>query len=420
MADTIPGESAADAASGIGADGSDDVKARRNALLLAAAQALAGANIVVHSTLGPIGGAYLADNKLLSTLPMSMMIVGIACSTLPASLLMAQIGRRAGFILGVLSGMIGAGVAAWAIWLSHFALFCLGGLLIGVSHAFVQYYRFAAADTASASFRPKAISWVLAGGVAAAFFGPQLIIWFKDLFAPVQFAGAYAMLAVLGVAAIAVLAFIDVPNPRTQIHAQPARPLREILQNRQLLVAVAAGMVSYSTMNLVMTATPLAMLHWDHGVDDAAFVIQWHVVAMFAPSFFTGHLIARFGSENMIAFGMALMIGCAAAALTGIDLYHFSIALVLLGLGWNFSFIAATAMVAASHRPSERGKVQGLNDLCVFSTMAVASFASGALFHHFGWHVLQWVLVAASVMALVLIVGWRVVQGTPPRPPRPA
>ncbi len=386
---------------------SDDAKAKRNAFLLASAQALANSNIIVNTALGAIIGSYLADDKIFATVPVTTMIVGTALSTMPASLYMRRVGRRTGFITGVLIGMTGAAMVTAALLMHNFVFACFGTFVLGLAHAFTQYYRFAAADTASAAFRPKAISWVLAGGIAAAFIGPQIIIWGKDLLAPVQFAGAYACLIGMGVLTIAVLCFIDVPDPKTEVHAEPARPLSEILKQRRLITAIACAMVSYSMMSLVMTATPLAMLAHHLSVDDAAFVIQWHVVAMFGPSFFTGNLIQRFGAENMIMLGLTLIIGCGIAALSGVDLHHFWIALVFLGLGWNFSFIAATTMVVGCYRTSERNKVQGINDLAVFGTVALASLLSGAVFQLFGWNVVLFVQLFVATAVLLSMAIWK-------------
>jgi len=387
---------------------SDDVKAKRNAFLLATAQALANSNIIVNTALGAIIGSYLAADKIFATVPVTTMIVGTALSTMPASLFMRRVGRRMGFISGVLIGMTGAAMVTAALWMQSFMFACFGTFVLGLAHAFTQYYRFAAADTASAAFRPKAISWVLAGGVAAAFIGPQIVIWGKDLLAPVQFAGAYACLIGMGVLTISVLCFIDVPDPKTETHAEPARSLSEILKQKRLIVAILCAMVSYSMMSLVMTATPLAMLAHHLSVDDAAFVIQWHVVAMFGPSFFTGNLIQRFGAENMIMLGLTLIIGCGIAALLGVDLHYFWIALVFLGLGWNFSFIAATTMVVGCYRTSERNKVQGINDLVVFGTVALASLLSGAIFQLFGWNIVLFILLSIAVSVLLFMAIWRV------------
>lgn len=386
---------------------SDDRRARKNAFLLAGAQSLAGANVTVTAILGGIVGAYLAEDKTLSTLPITLLITGAAVTTIPASNLMRRIGRRAGFMSAALVGMAGAAVVAYAIWIESFALVCFGSFLLGVYNAFVQYFRFAAADTASPAFRPKAISWVLAGGVIAAVIGPQIVIWGKDLLAPIQFAGAYVVLIGTCAVTFCILNFIDVPLPKTETHSEPARPLGEILRQRRLVIAILCGMASFSMMTLAMTATPLAMLANHHGVDDAAFVIQWHAVAMFAPSFITGSLIARFGVENIVIVGLILITGCGAASLLGVEIHHFWLAMVLLGIGWNFSFVGATAMVAECYRSSERNKVQGINDFAVFSTVAMASFMSGALFQHYGWLTLIAVLICVSVLALALVSFWR-------------
>lgn len=384
----------------------DDARARRNVWVLATAQALYGSGAIIIFTLGALTGQMLSENKALATLPISAYVVGAALATYPASLFMQRVGRRAGFITGAALGMIGTGLAIAAIGTGSFALFCAAMFLAGQYQGFSQFYRFAAADTASEQFRPKAISRVLVGGVIAAFAGPQIAIWSKDLLAPLTFAGAYAAAMGLSVIAVIVLAFVDIPKQVEELGGDtaPARPLGEIVFTPRFLVAVTCAMTSYAIMNLVMTATPLAMIACGFEVSDAAFVIQWHVVAMFAPGFITGHLIARFGVHLVVATGLVLLAGCGVVALTGVDLGRFWLALVLLGVGWNFAFVGATTMVTDCYRPEEKARVQGLNDFMVFGSVALASLTSGLMFQFFGWESVNLTIFPFVVVALAMII----------------
>jgi predicted MFS family arabinose efflux permease len=316
---------------------------------------------------------------------------------------MRVVGRRIGFMVGASFGVASGALAVYAIFIQSFWLFCFATMLCGGYQAFAMYYRFAAADTASDAFRAKAISWVLVGGVLAAVAGPQIVIWTRSWFDPVMFAGSFAASIVLAICAFALLSFITIPKSSETVFAQPARPMGEILSQPRLLVAMACGMVSYGIMNLMMTATPLAMVACDLSIDDAAFVIQWHALAMFAPSFFTGNVIARVGKEKVIAVGLALLAVCGAVALSGIDITHFWAALVLLGLGWNFAFVGATAMVTDCYRPAERNKVQAVNDFAVFATVAFASFSSGNLLARIGWDAVAISLFPFVAIALALV-----------------
>lgn len=380
-----------------------DRLARRNSFVLSAAQALYGSSATIIITLGGLVGYQLADDKSLATLPITSYVLGTACLTVPASLFMRVVGRRIGFMTGAGFGVASGALAVFAIYAQSFWLFCLATLLCGGYQACAMYYRFAAADTASEAFKAKAISWVLAGGVIAAVMGPQIVIWTKDLFDPVMFAGSYAASMLLAVSAFALLSFIDIPKPSETVFSQPARRMGEILAQPRLLVAMACGMVSYGIMNLVMTATPLAMVACNLSIEDAAFVIQWHVLAMFTPSFFTGHVIARLGKERVIAAGLVLLAGCGAVALAGVEIANFWAALVLLGLGWNFAFVGATAMVTDCYRPAERNKVQAVNDLAVFVTVAFASYSSGSLLNRIGWDAVATSLFPFVAIALALI-----------------
>ncbi|TYC63496.1 MFS transporter [Rhodobacterales bacterium] len=384
----------------------DDRLARRNALLLALAQAVGGASASIVIATGPlIGYMMLGADKSLATLPVSAMVLGTAFGTIPAGIIMHRFGRRAGFMgasaLSVLSGLL----AAYAIFRNNFPLFALALCIGGMTGAFVQQYRFAAADTASNAFRPRAISWVLAGGVLAGIIGPQTVIWTRELFEPILFAGTYLAQAGLALFAFFLLAFIRIPRPPRISHAEAGgRPLRQIMRQPRFIVAAACGICSYALMSLVMTATPLAMIGCGLSETDAALGIQWHVLAMFGPSFFTGNLIARFGRERIVSIGLALLAGCSIVALTGIDLAHFWSALILLGVGWNFGFIGATAMLADAYRPEERNMAQSANDFLVFGFVAAASFSSGALLNQFGWETVNYLVFPFVLLCLGLLV----------------
>ncbi|MHA7773405.1 MFS transporter [Roseibium sp. M-1] len=387
----------------------DDSLAKRNALLLGLAQAMGGAAAsIVIATAPIVGYQMLETDKSLATLPVSAMVLGTAFGTIPAGMIMRRYGRRTGFmgasLLGALSGLL----AAFAIFQDEFLLLALACCLSGFAGAFVQQYRFAAADTASDAFKPKAISWVLAGGVLAGVVGPQTVIHTKSLFEPILFAGTYLAMSGLALVAFVLLAFIRIPKPPRLSHSQAGgRPLRQIVSQRRFVVAAACGICSYALMSLVMTATPLAMIGCGLSSDDATLGIQWHVLAMFGPSFFTGNLIARFGKERIVSIGLLLLAGCAIVALSGIELAHFWAALVLLGLGWNFGFIGATAMLTDTYRPEERNLVQAVNDFLVFGFVAAASFSSGALLNTYGWSTVN-ILVFPFVVLCLILLGWLV------------
>ncbi|MCT8973042.1 MFS transporter [Microbaculum marinisediminis] len=380
----------------------DDGAARRNALVLAAAQAVGGASAPIVVAMSSLAGFYLlGEDKSLATLPVAFYIIGVAMGSIPAAHLMRMIGRRPGFQIGALGGLIGGATAAYAVVSGQFWLLCMGTALTGMGGSFVQQYRFAAADTASAAFRPKAISWVLAGGVITGIIGPQIVIFTKDALAPIPFAGAFLAQIVLACAVIVILGFLRIPKPIVAEAAHGGRPMRVIVSQPRFLVAVICAIASYGLMSMVMTATPLAMVACDHSQTDATLGIQWHVIAMFAPSFFTGTLIARFGHERVIAVGLLLLVGCGIVAIMGISLAHFWGALILLGVGWNFGFIGATAMLTETYEPEERTRVQGLNDFLVFGFQAVASLAAGAILNAYGWNTLN--IVIFPVVALCFV-----------------
>lgn len=379
--------------------GVDDNLARRNARILALAQALAGANNTVIVATGGIVGAMLAPDKSFATLPITMMVLGMWFGTVPVGMLSKALGRRfalqIGSVFGVLSGLI----SCVAVIHGSFLLFLLGTFSGGLYAAAHLAYRFAAADTASEAFRPKAVSWVLAGGVLAGVIGPQLVIFTKELWQPYLFAATYIAQSAAAVLAAVVLSFLRIPRLPRQHDEAPARPLAEIARTPAFIVAVTLGVVSYSMMNMVMTSAPLAMVGCGHSVSDASLGIQWHVLAMYGPSFFTGTLITRYGAPRVAGVGLALLVVTAVIGMSGITVAHFWAALILLGVGWNFSFIGATTMVASVHLPSERSQVQSLNDFLIFGSMAVASFSSGLLLETIGWTAVTQMLFPAVAIA---------------------
>lgn len=378
--------------------------ARRTIVLLSACQALALSGASLTMTVSALAGVMLAPAPWMATLPLALQFLATMLATIPASLLMGRIGRRPGFILGQAVGMAGAALAVWGLVQGAFWTFAGGSVLIGVHNAVWQYFRFAAAEAADERFRARAISYVLAGGVVAAVLGPELAKWSREALAPVTFAGSYAVIAGLALASIGLLSLIRLPRGTEASSGQGGRRLAEIARQPRFLVAVLAAMIGYGVMNLVMVATPLAMTACGFAFDDAAGVIQWHVLAMFLPSFFTGSLIKRFGVLPIILTGTLLNAGCMALNLMGQDLAHFTLALVLLGLGWNFMFIGGTTLLTETYRPEERSKVQAVNDFAVFTTVAAASFSSGALQDWLGWEAVNAAMSLPILLAFAAVV----------------
>lgn len=389
----------------------DDGRARRNVFVLASAGALAGsAPPIVFATVPVAAYDMLGADKSLATFPITAFVVGTACGTVPSAMLARRLGRRAGFIAGMLIGAAGSAATLVAMLQQSFLLLCVGSFLVGFAAAFAQQFRFAAADTASPAFRPRAISLVMVGGIAAAIIGPQAVIHFGDLFAPVRFAGAYAAATALIFAAILVLLFLDIPRPPPRKAGTGGRPLREIVRQPAFLIAVGCATSSYAVMSFVMTAAPLAMVMHHHHHDDAVLGIQWHVLAMFAPSFVTGSLIARFGTHRVVAAGLLLLIGCALVALAGTSVGHFWLSLILLGIGWNFGFIGGTAMLTETYRPEEKEGVQAANDFLIFGVVALASFSSGEALLIGGWSVVN-IVVLPVASACLLALFWQMARG---------
>jgi len=384
----------------------DDKKAKRNVAVLVAAQALLGAQMPMIFTVGGLAGQSLASNACLATLPISLIVLGSMMAATPVSAIMQRWGRRAGFMLGATAGATGGAIGAYGLYLASFPVFLLGSLITGIYMSAHGFYRFAAADTASEAFRPKAISYVMAGGLLSAVIGPQLVKVTSQAMV-IPFLGTY--LAVIGVNVVGSLLFLllNIPKPKAPAADAPRGRTRwELITTPRILVAVICGMVSYALMNLVMTSTPLAVVGCGFEQNSAADVVTSHVLAMYVPSFFTGHLIARFGVEKIVAAGLAILGGAGAVALSGVELENFFIALVLLGLGWNFGFIGATTMLAGAHEPQERGRMQGLNDLLVFGGVTVASLASGGLMNCSGGSAQEgWTAVNMAMGPLLMLAG---------------
>lgn len=391
-----------------------NASAKRNAFILACAQALCGSAAPISIALGGLAGMYLlADDKSLATAPVTGYNLGVALAAIPAAMLMARIGRRLGFISGAVIGIIGSLISAYALVQASFLLFCFGMAMSGVGGSFTQQYRFAAADQGTADFKPKAISWVLAGGIFAAVIGPQTAIYFRDLFSPVEFAGAYfagSFLLFGGIIALSFLRFDAPPTKAERNAAHTGRPLVQIITQPRFMVSVICAVGSYALMAYVMTGAPLAMQLCGFDPDQSTIGIQWHVMAMFGPSFFTGHLIAKFGKERIVAVGMVILAVCAVVGLAGITLANFYIALVLLGIGWNFGFIGATAMLTDTYRPEEKAKAQGANDFLLFGSVAFASFMSGQTLNAFGadgWNAINYVVFPVISICLVSLLWLR-------------
>ena len=406
----------------------DDTRAKRNVTVLVMAQAFLGAQMPMIFLVGGLAGQSLASNICFATLPISMIVLGSMLSATPVSAIMQRYGRRAGFLLGAAGGATGALIAAYGLLQSSFAIFLAGSFLTGIYMSAQGFYRFAAADTASDEYRAKAISYVMAGGLISAIIGPQLASATSLSLTAIPFVGTYVAVACLNIVGSLLFFFIDIPKPpMPAVDAPRGRSRMELLRTPRIAVAVICAMVSYALMNLVMTSTPLAVVGCGIAGDTAVppffadmfsgsetsavlkviagFVVTGHVLAMFAPSFFTGHLINRFGVEKIIGAGLVILGLAGVVALQGIQLENFFIALVLLGIGWNFGFIGATTMVAGSHAPEERGRMQGLNDLLVFGGVTVASLASGGLMNcsggsaQAGWAAVNYAMVPFLILA---------------------
>ena len=375
-------------------------------MILVLAQAVLGAQMPMIFTIGGLAGQTLATNACFATLPISLIVLGSMISATPMSLIMQKYGRRVGFFIGAFGGAIGGAIGAYGLYLHSFTVFLIGSFLTGIYMSAQGFYRFAAADTASDDFRPKAISYVMAGGLASAIIGPQLVkVTSQSMVVP--FMGAYMAVIAINIVGSLLFFFINIPTPqRPAADAPKGRSRWQLLTSPAIAVAVICGMVSYALMNLVMTSTPLAVVGCGFTQNTAADVVSAHVLAMFIPSFFTGHLIARFGVKPIIATGLVILGAAGLVALQGVDVENFFLALILLGVGWNFGFIGATTMLASSHSPSEKGIVQGMNDLIVFGGVTVASLASGGLMNCSGGSAIQgWTAVNIAMVPFLALAG---------------
>jgi len=377
---------------------------RRNLWVLAACQGLLLTNNTVLVTINGLAGLALAPDKALATLPVTTYYLGSALSTVPVSFLMKRYGRRAGFITGAACAILGSLLSAAAIFIASFLLLCAGTFVLGVYFASGQYYRFAAADAAPLDFRSKAIALVLAGGILGGFIGPETSKITLGAIPDHLYAGPFFSLVIFALLAIATLRWLDLAPLSETARRDAGRPLLQIARQPAFLVAALTGMVSYGVMNLLMTATPLAMFACEHPFSAAAFVIQWHVLGMFAPSFFTGSLIQRYGLLRIMLLGVVLNVASVAVAMADAEVFNFWLSMFLLGVGWNFMYVGATALLTETHTPAERAKTQGANDMAIFVTMVVSSLSAGALFSYQGWQTMNMLAIPALLLSAAGII----------------
>jgi predicted MFS family arabinose efflux permease len=389
-----------------------------NVLLLSGCQALMMTANSLLVTVSALVGFQLATDKTLATLPFAVQLFATMMLAIPASLLMKHIGRKRGFMTGVTIGLAGAVLAMVAITHRDFVLFTAGVGLVGAFNGFGIYYRFAAADVATEAWRSRAVSYVMAGGVIAALAGPNLARWTVDLVPATKFAGSFGGMMLLYVLSFALLSVVRIPPDQEEVSGL-ARPLGEIARQPRFLVALVVGAVGYGTMVLVMTATPLAMQFHHHSFADTTFVIQWHVLGMFAPSFVTGYLITRYGVMRIMLAGALMTLACVLTNLTGTEITYFWIALFLLGTGWNFMFIGATTLLTTTYKAAEKAKTQALNDFIVFSVVALSSLSSGALLHYLGWKAVNVAVIPLLLLATATTL-WQCLAGRRERVPASA
>ncbi|MFK5985723.1 MAG: MFS transporter [Pseudomonadota bacterium] len=381
-------------------------RSKRNIAILALCQALfmSGTSLMVATT--ALVGYALADDKIYASLPFALQLIATMCTSIPAAMLMTRIGRKKTFLLATFVAMSGAAICALAVIQNNFVLFILGSIFIGVFSGVANYYRFTAADSVAKKYKGSAISYVLAGGVLAAIIGPNLAGFTREVIAGATFAGSYASIIFLYIISYILLNFLDLPHhlQNPNIKTAIGRPLKTIAQQPRFIIAVISGMLGYVTMILLMTATPLAMQHHHHVYSDTTFVIQWHVLGMFAPSFFTGQLIKRFGLIPIMFSGVLLGLMCILINLSGTSVYHFWLALLLLGISWNFLFIGATTLLTETYSDSERFKTQALNDFIIFSFVAMASLSAGILHYKFSWQVINYMAIPVLFIILMNLV----------------
>ncbi len=382
-----------------------DRRAWRNVGVLVAAQAILGAQLPMLFVVGGLAGQMIAPSPALATIPISLMVFGSMTTAPWLSALMQRFGRPAGFYVGALGGGLGAALAGFGLWIDHFGLFLIGSYLTGIYISAQGFYRFAATDTASEGFRPKAISYVMAGGLLSALIGPQLVK-VTDQALVIPFVGTYAVAAAVNLAGLLLFPLLDLPKPEENSGTtDQGRSRTELLRDPKIAVAIICAMVSYALMNLMMTSTPLAIVGCGFTTGNAADVVSAHVIAMFAPSFITGHLIARFGVTRIVGTGLFCLALAGAVALTGVELTQFFAALILLGIGWNFGFIGATAMLTAAIKPAERGRAQGMNDFFVYGCVTLASLASGVLMSSGADAEAGWTAVNFAMLPFLALAG---------------
>lgn len=383
-----------------------DSRAKKNVIILVMAQAFLGSQMPMIFILGGLAGQSLASNLCLATLPITLIVLGSMLSATPMSAIMQRYGRRTGFFIGAIGGSIGATIGAIGLYYGSFPIFLVGSLFTGVYQSSQGFFRFAATDTASETFRPKAISYVMAGGLVSAIIGPQLVKLTAESMV-IPFLGTYLMVIAINVVGSSLFLFLDIPKPEPVSADQPkGRSRIELLKSPRVAVAIIVAMVSYALMNLMMTSTPLAVVGCGFSQNTAADVVMFHVLAMFVPSFFTGHLINRFGVERIMATGLVILTGAGIIGLSGVTLGNFYGALIFLGVGWNFGFIGATTMLAAAHKPEERGRVQGMNDMIVFGCVTLASLASGGLMNCSGGSPVEgWYSVNMAMAPFLVLAG---------------
>ena len=389
--------------------GLEDKQAKQNVLVLIAAQAILGAQLPIIFVVGGLAGGQLAGNVCFATLPISLIVFGSMTTAPWLSRFMHAYGRQAGFFLGTFSGAVGAAISAYGLFISSFTVFLVGSYLSGIYMTTQGFYRFAATDTASEQFRPKAISYVMAGGLLSAVLGPQLNKIVQDL-SVITFLGSYVTIVAINLVGIFLFFLLRLPkqssNVATNANLKPERSKRDLLRNPKILVAITCGMIAYSLMNLVMTSTPLAVVGCGFTKDNANDIVSAHVIAMYLPAFFTGHLIVKFGVGRIMGLGLIILAGAGIVALNGFGLFNFFGALILLGIGWNFGFIGATNLLTSSHSPDERGRVQGMNDAIIFGCVTIASLASGGLMNCTGGSALVgWAAVNYAMVPFLLIAG---------------
>jgi MFS family permease len=389
-----------------GTDASAHKRAKFNVIVLVLAQAILGSQMPMIFTIGGLAGQTLAPNPCYATLPISLIVLGSMVAANPLSMIMQRYGRSVGFFIGALGGALGGAVGAVGLYLQSFEVFLIGSFLTGTYMSAQGFYRFAAADTASEAFRPKAISYVMAGGLASALIGPQLVkVTAQSMVVP--FMGTYLAIIVINVVGSVLFLALNIPKPKPRSANAPIGRRRwEIMKTPTVAVAMICAMVSYALMNLVMTSTPLAVVGCGFEQNTAADIVSAHVLAMFVPSFFTGHLIARFGTTKIVAAGLFILACAGAVALHGVNVENFFLALILLGVGWNFGFIGATTMLASAHNPEEKGIVQGMNDFFVFGGVTMASLASGGLMNCSGGSAVEgWSAVNIAMVPFLTLAG---------------